>query len=78
MQFMMDSSTGYIKLQWTNNGEVIPVDLLDAVEPFVDVPSNLIQNHRIRNPEEQLHCFQLHNMTADNHYQRLRKNIWHN
>ncbi|KAL7425726.1 hypothetical protein ACHAXH_000202 [Discostella pseudostelligera] len=51
VQHMMESSTGYIGLHRTENGEVsIPVDLLNAVEPFVDVPSNLICNHRSQNP----------------------------
>jgi hypothetical protein len=75
VQHMMESSTGYITLQRTANGEPIPVDLLNAVEPFIDVPSNLIRNHRNRNPEEGLPRFRLHNLIAGNHYRRRRKNI---
>ena len=65
---MMESDNGYIGLHWTENGEVIPLNLLNAVEPFVDVPPNLIHNHRSRNPEERLPHFRVHNMTSNNHY----------
>jgi hypothetical protein len=75
---MMESRSGHIVLQWTESGEVIPVELLDAVEPFVDVPSNLIQNHRNNHPEEGLPRFQLHKKIADNHYRRPLTNIWRN
>jgi hypothetical protein len=54
---MMESGSGHVGLQRTESGEVIPVELLDAVEPFVDVPSNLIQNHRNKHPEEGLPRF---------------------
>jgi hypothetical protein len=57
VQYILEISTGHVKLQWTDNGEVIPVEFLDAVETFVNVPSNLIRNHRIRHPEEQLPTF---------------------
>lgn len=72
---MMESNSGYIGLQRTENGEVVPADLLSAVEPFADVAPNLIRNHRIRNPEAGLPRSQLHNMVADNHFRRPRKNI---
>ncbi len=78
VQHMMESSSGHVTLQPTESGEVIPVDLLDAVEPFVDVRSNLIQNHRNRYPEEGLPRFRLQNMVADNHYRRPRTNIQRN
>jgi hypothetical protein len=78
VQHMMESSSGHVTLQPTESGEVIPVDLLDAVEPFVDVPSNLIRNHRNRYPEEGLPRFRLQNMVADNHYRRPRTNIRRN
>ena len=70
VQHMMESNNGYIGLNQTENGEVIPVDLLNAVEPFVDVPPNSIRNRRSRNPEERLPRFRVHNMIANNHYQR--------
>ncbi len=75
VQYMMESSTGYIGLQTTENGEVVPADLLNAVEPFADVPSNLMRNHRNRNPEDGLPRFHLHKMISDNHFRRPRKNI---
>ena len=51
VQNMMEASSGYIGFQNTESGEVVPADLLNAVEPFADV---LIHNHRLRNPEEGL------------------------
>jgi hypothetical protein len=75
VQYMMESNSGYIGLQRTENGEVVPADLLSAMEPFADVAPNLIRNHRIRNPEAGLPRSQLHNMVADNHFRRPRKNI---
>ena len=75
VQYMMETSGGYIGFQRTENGELVPADLLNAVEPFVDVAPNLIRNHRHRNPEEGLPRSRLHNMIADNHYRRPRKNI---
>jgi hypothetical protein len=75
VQYMMESSTGHVALERTEFGEAIPVDLLNAVEPFVDVPFNLIRNHRLRNPEDAMPRARLHCMIADNHYRRPRKNI---
>ena len=74
-QHMMESSTGYIGLQSTETGDVIPADLLNAVEPFVDVPYNLLRFHRNHNPEEFLPRSRLHDMIEANHYRRPRKNI---
>jgi hypothetical protein len=66
VQYMMEASSGYIGFQRTESGEVVPADLLNAVEPFADVAPNLIRNHRLRNPEE---------MISDYHFRRPRKNI---
>jgi len=73
-QYMIESSTGHVGLEMTEFGAV-PVELLNAVEPFADVPSSLIRRHRIQNAEETMPRAKLHNMIADNHYRRPRKNI---
>lgn len=74
-QYMMENSTGHVGLEMTEFGEAVPVELLNAVEPFADVPSSLIRRHRIQNVEETMPRAKLHNMIADNHYRRPRKNI---
>ena len=73
VQHMMESRNGYVILRKTENNEVIPSDLLSTDVPFVDVPSNLIQNHKRNNPETGLPRFRLHNYIGENHYQHPRK-----
>ena len=68
VQHMMESSDGYVGLQRTDNNEVVPSDLLETAVPFVDVPANLVQNHKKINPDSGLPRFRLHNMIAENHY----------
>jgi hypothetical protein len=46
VQHMMESRNGYVGLQKTDNDEVVPSELLDTVDPFIDVPSNLLRNHK--------------------------------
>jgi hypothetical protein len=75
VQYLMEASSVYIGFQRTESGKVVPADLLNAVEPFEDVAPNLIRNHRHRNPEEGLPRSRLHNMIANNHCRRPRKNI---
>jgi hypothetical protein len=72
---MMESSDGYVGLQRAKNNEVVPSDLLEMAVPFVDVPANLVRNHKKRNPDSGLPRLRLHNMIAENHYQQLRKAV---
>jgi hypothetical protein len=53
-QYMMERSNRYFGLQRTQNNKAKPAELLDAVEPFVDVSENLLRVHRYRNPEDGL------------------------
>ena len=67
VQHMMERRSGYAILQKTADFiKVIPSDLLSTDDPFVDVSSNMIQNHRQNNPETGLPQFQLHDYIAEN------------
>jgi hypothetical protein len=65
---MMESRNGYVGLQRTENNEVVPSELLDTKDLVVNLPANLLQNHKQNNPDTGLKRLQLHNYIAENHY----------
>jgi hypothetical protein len=69
VQHMMESRDGYVCLQRTENNEVVPSELLAPADPFIGVPANLVQNHRLRKPDFDLPQFRPHSIIAENHYQ---------